>query len=66
MIYTNRRSPGRTLVEFVLDLDAITEAHAAHQNIEDALLLKERRPLQVLKLLKARRARISSRRSRGG
>lgn len=66
LIYTNRRALGRKLGEFVVDLDAITEAHAMHQNIEDAILLKERPPLRMLKPAKGRRARISSRRSRGG
>jgi omega-amidase len=65
MIYSNQRSNGRKLVEFVLDLDTITEAHAMHQNIDDALVLKERAPIRVLKLPKVRRARTSSRRSRG-
>jgi len=63
MIYTNRRSTGKALGECVLDLDSIAEAHAMHRNIEDALLLKERPPLRVLKLPKARRT--SSRRSKG-
>jgi omega-amidase len=65
MIYSSQRSTGRKLVRFVLDLDAIAEAHAMHQNIEDALLLKERAPLRLLKLPKVRRAHTSTRRSRG-
>lgn len=64
-IEIGKRRKGGKIVELALDLDTIAEAHAMHLNIEDALLLKERPPLRVLRFPKVRRGRISSRKSRG-
>ncbi len=59
-------SAGNTnsLVHFTLDFDAIAESHQLHRNLDDALLLAERPPLQ--RLTPRRRGRTSLRRSGGG
>ncbi len=63
MIFSGRKVRGGSLQTFTLDLDAIAEAHTLHVNLEDALLLRERPPLRMLRIPPPRPARTSSRKS---